>query len=354
MEAKELIIVIPAYEPDRLLLELVDKLNQYFSMHKMIIIDDGSSSKDIFLEVKEKENVCVLTHTRNLGKGAALKTAFKYISGLDGKYVIVSADSDGQHSPDDIYRVYQYYKKCNNGIVLGSRKFDLKVPAKSKFGNDSTRFLLRLCNGVRLNDTQTGLRAFGSDLIPFLLDIPKDKYEFEMTMLVLASQRDIPIHEIAIQTIYINDNQASHFRPVRDFLRICNVILKYTLPLFISLLVFVLVFVYLNEKLNQIDFMNNRFLLAISGASVFSLFINLSIHGLDVLYGNPYLLKNSKKRRKYIPGVLLFIAFLIIISTVLSIWLNAYIAFSIGIVSTLVLLVLQSYFMAKKSVLYSE
>ena len=108
------------------------------------------------------------------------------------------------------------------------------------------------------------------------------------------------------------------------------------------------------EKLNQIDFMNNRFLLAISGASVFSLFINLSIHGLDVLYGNPYLLKNSKKRRKYRPGVLLFIAFLIVISTVLSIWLNAYIAFSIGIVSTLVLLVLQSYFMAKKSVLYSE
>lgn len=184
MEAKELIIVIPAYEPDHLLVELINKLNQYFTMHKMIVVDDGSKNKDALIEAKELENVILLTHNKNMGKGAALKTAFSYIKELGTNSIIVTADSDGQHKPEDIYRVYQYYKQFNKGIVLGSRKFDVKVPARSAFGNNVTRLLLRTFNGLKLNDTQTGLRAFGVDVLPLLLDIPKNRYEFEMTMLV--------------------------------------------------------------------------------------------------------------------------------------------------------------------------
>ena len=120
--------------------------------------------------------------------------------------------------------LYNFYKKYNNGLVLGSRKFDGDIPKRSAFGNNCARFLLQLCNGIRLNDTQTGLRAFGSDLIPFLLQIKGNRYEYEMDMLSLAKQRSIPIHEIAIETIYINNNSGSHFRPVRDFSRICSVI----------------------------------------------------------------------------------------------------------------------------------
>ena len=125
MEAKELIIVIPAYEPDHLLPELIDKLNEYFTGHQMIVINAGSKGKDeLFEQVKNKENVTLLTHEVNRGKGAALKTAFAYIKTLGESYVIVTADSDGQHKPEDIYRVYNFYKKYNQGLVLGSRKFD--------------------------------------------------------------------------------------------------------------------------------------------------------------------------------------------------------------------------------------
>ena len=354
MEAKDLVVVIPAYEPDLSLLDLVDELNQYFESHRILIIDDGSKNKDIFLKVKEKDNVHILTHNRNQGKGASLKTAFRYIFNMGGSYVIVCADSDLQHSSFDIYRVYNYYKECNEGIILGSRRFDTTVPKRSKFGNDVTRFLLRLCSGVRLNDTQTGLRAFSSRLIPFLLDIPKNKFEFEMLMLLLASQRNIPIHELEIKTIYINDNETSHFRPVRDFLRICNVILRYTLPLLITLIVFVLIFIYLNEKLNQIEYMNNRFLIAVSGASLLAVFVNLSIHGLDIFYGNPYLLKNLSKRKKYIPGIICFALIIITLSTLLNIWLNPYLAVSIVLLFTFILFALQTFFMSKKSILHSN
>lgn len=356
MEAKELIIVIPAYEPDSLLVELIDKLNQYFTMHKMIVVDDGSKDKDVFLDIKEKENVILLTHNKNRGKGAALKTAFAYIQSLGGSPVVVTADSDGQHSPEDICRVYQFYKKYNQGIVLGSRKFDVKVPLRSAFGNNATRFLLRLCNGIKLNDTQTGLRAFGADVLPLLLEIPKDRYEFEMTMLVLARQRGIDIHEISIETIYINDNKASHFRPVRDFLRICNVILKYTIPLWITLLIYVLAFVYLNVQFHGIDsVLSYAFFAALIGASIFSLCINICLNGLDIIYGNPYLLKNYKKRRRYIGGAFIFTALAIGLAYVFNLWwANEYLAFSIGTLVSIILLALQVFFMARKSILYES
>ena len=354
MEAKELIIVIPAYEPDDLLVGLVDKLNQYFTKHKMIIVDDGSKNKDAFLKIKEKENVILLSHNKNMGKGAALKTAFQYIKDLGVEAVIVTADSDGQHKPEDIYKVYEYYKKFNKGIVLGSRKFDVDVPLRSAFGNNATRFLLRLFNGIRLNDTQTGLRAFGVDVLPLLLDIPKNRYEFEMTMLVLARQRAIEINEIAIETIYINENQSSHFRPVRDFMRICNVIFKYTLPIWITLLILILGFIYLNSQFNSLDSVKSyAYIAALIGSSIFALCINIAINGLDVFYGNKYLLKNYIKRRKYILGLLCSNLVFIGIAYGLNIWWhNDLLAFFIGLLLTVILFYFQVFFMAKKSKLY--
>lgn len=356
MEAKELIIVIPAYEPDGLLVELIDKLNQYFTMHKMIVVDDGSVNKDAFLEIREKENVILLSHTKNRGKGAALKTALAYIKQEGGNPVVVTADSDGQHSPEDIYRVYQFYKKYNRGIVLGSRKFDVKVPLRSAFGNNATRFLLRLCNGVKLNDTQTGLRAFGMDVLPLLLEIPKDRYEFEMTMLVLARRRGIDIHEIAIETIYINDNKASHFRPVRDFLRICNVILKYTLPVWITLAIYVLSFIYLNVQFHGIDsVLSYAYISALIGAAIFALCINICLNGLDILYGNPYLLKNYKKRRYYVGGMFIIMILFVGLAYLLNLWWNNdYLAFAIGSLISLIIVILQLFFMARKSILHES
>jgi glycosyltransferase involved in cell wall biosynthesis len=357
MEATELIIVIPAYEPDYLLPELIDKLNEYFTGHQMIVINDGSKGKDeLFEQVKNKENVTLLTHEVNRGKGAALKTAFAYIKTLGESYVIVTADSDGQHKPEDIYRVYNFYKKYNQGLVLGSRKFDGDIPARSAFGNNCARFLLQMCNGIRLNDTQTGLRAFGSDLIPFLLSIKGDRYEYEMDMLALASKRSIPIHEIAIETIYINNNASSHFRPVRDFTRICSVILKHTLPLFISLFFYILgfVFLYLQFK-NHEALKEYRFGIGIVASGIFALFIHYVMNALNICNGNRYVYKNKRSCIYYIFGSLLLteitlgISYMLWYLTKLSV-----LAFILGIVISFVLLILEVYIFALKSKLYEE
>lgn len=357
MEAKELIIVIPAYEPDHLLPELIDKLNEYFTGHKMIVINDGSKNKDdLFKEVEEKDNVILLNHEVNRGKGRALKTAFSYIKNMNGSYVIVTADSDGQHKPEDIYRVYNFYKKYNDGIVLGSRKFDGDIPKRSAFGNNCARFLLQLCNGIRLNDTQTGLRAFGSDLISFLLSIPGDRYEYEMDMLALAKKRNIEIHEIAIATVYINNNSGSHFRPVRDFSRICSVILKHTLPLFISILFYIFGFVFLYLQYSKNDSIkDNVMLYALLLSGVFALLLHHLMNLLSILNGSRYVYKTKRGALYYIFGSILVTLISVAVSYGLNMWWNIpWLSFASGILFTFILLCLEVYFFANKLKLYEE
>ena len=357
MEAKELIIVIPAYEPDHLLPELIDKLNEYFHGHKMIVVNDGSLNKEeLFKEVEEKENVILLNHEVNMGKGAALKTAFTYIRELKDSYIIVTADSDGQHKPEDIYRVYNFYKKYNKGLVLGSRKFDGDIPKRSAFGNNCARFLLQLCNGIRLNDTQTGLRAFGSDLIPFLLQIKGNRYEYEMDMLSLAKQRSIPIHEIAIETIYINNNSGSHFRPVRDFSRICSVILKYTLPLFISILFYIggFIFLYFQFK-NHEQLKDYNYIIALVGSGIFAVLAHYLMNALGILNGNPYVFKNKRSAFYYLLGSIFVLGLAIGTSYAFRLFIPfTWLSFGLGLLVPFILLVVQVYFFSIKSKLFED
>ena len=126
-------------------------------------------------------------------------------------------------------------------MVLGSRSFSGKVPLRSSFGNKLTRLLFKLQTGVAVQDTQTGLRAFTTNMIPFMMTIEGQRYEYEMNMLLEAS-KEYSILEIPIETIYINDNEGSHFRPIRDGLMIYKNIFKFTLTSLSSFVVDYLVY----------------------------------------------------------------------------------------------------------------
>ena len=106
------------------------------------------------------------------------------------------------------------------------RAFTGKVPLRSRFGNSLTKALFKLQTGVGVTDTQTGLRAFTTNLIPFMLIIEGQRYEYEMNMLLEAS-KESEILEVPIETVYINDNEGSHFRPIRDGLMIYKNIFKF-------------------------------------------------------------------------------------------------------------------------------
>ena len=133
--------------------------------------------------------------------------------------MVVTADADGQHAINDIDRVARAAMNLPSRLILGVRQFTNDTPLRSRFGNKLTRVLFKLQTGVTVSDTQTGLRGFHSDLILFMLEIEGDRYEYEMNMLTQASQR-YQITEVPIQTIYIDDNASSHFRPIKDGLLI--------------------------------------------------------------------------------------------------------------------------------------
>lgn len=226
-----LTIIIPAYEPDNKMLTLIDSLEANPDLNKnitILIINDGSSREYEHIFTKAIKKGCIkLAHEKNLGKGAALKTAFSYLIAIGYRGFVVCADCDGQHRPEDIKKVASSLSDNTKSLVLGCRDFVGKVPLKSRFGNFLTGAVYSLISGQKLKDTQTGLRAFSSELLPWLVSIKGNRYEYEMNQLLEAKAAHITINCIPIETVYENKNTGSHFRPVMDSLCIYMPILKY-------------------------------------------------------------------------------------------------------------------------------
>ena len=301
----ELAVVIPAYEPDEKLITLINDLNNKFKDFFIVVVNDGSKkqeSLEVFNKVSELKNTHLISYSENRGKGFALKKAFEYIKTLEEKCVVITADSDGQHHPNDIEKVYHFFLKHEDGIVLGSREFDSKVPLKSRFGNIVSTNLTRIIFSEKLNDTQTGLRAFSSDRIDFMLSIKGDRYEYEINMISETIRASIPIHEVSIKTIYFDENKGTHFRPVRDFLRITSCQLKYSIPLLVCCLVNSIVFAIIRfviyNSITDLDGVYLMYICLVSG--LFTMLTGLIIDGLGLLYGNTHVLKRKDLILNYI------------------------------------------------------
>lgn len=220
-------ILIPAYKPDDKLVALTDQLLTHDDL-KLVVVDDGSG--EAFRPVFEAldKRVTLISYPDNKGKGGALKTGIRYIMDhMPECERLVTADADGQHRYADIRRVLDKSEEMPGALVLGSRAFDGDVPLRSRFGNAMTRQVFAIASGVKVRDTQTGLRGFDRDGMRLFVDAPGDRYEYEINMLLTAARAEMPIYEVTIETVYLNDNESSHFNPLKDSLRIYACILKF-------------------------------------------------------------------------------------------------------------------------------
>jgi glycosyltransferase involved in cell wall biosynthesis len=225
--------IIPALDPDEALVALVDELRgEGFS--DIVIVDDGSgaAAESVFHRVANQPGVCVIRHPANAGKGAALRTAFRYFQEHFPNHAgAVTVDSDGQHCARDAAKVARACEQNPNALVIGARSFDRNsrssVPFRSWFGNVVSRFVFRLILRRPLRDTQSGLRGIPRAAIPALLHVTGDRYEYETNMLVWARRAGVSIHEVPIETVYLAGNQSSHFRPLIDSMRIYLVLLRF-------------------------------------------------------------------------------------------------------------------------------
>ena len=233
------VLLIPAFKPGLSLIEMVETLTERWS-RAVIVVDDGSGPAftSVFDRILGLPGVMVLHHAVNLGKGAALKTGLNYIAcTFPNSAGAVTADADGQHSPEDIDGVARKLEQNPDSLILGARSFGTGVPARSRFGNVLTCAMVRLLVGHQLSDTQTGLRGVPLSLIPDLLPLTSNRYEFELDMLITAKHQQCPLLQVPIQTIYLDGNSSSHFNPIFDSMKIYFVLLRFS---FVSLLTAIL------------------------------------------------------------------------------------------------------------------
>ncbi|MBN1684071.1 MAG: bifunctional glycosyltransferase family 2/GtrA family protein [Gammaproteobacteria bacterium] len=231
LEESHIAILIPAYNPEKQLISLVKNL-LHLNFLTIVVVNDGSSQAHapIFAQLKQFPNITLLEHAINLGKGGALKTGLNYIYTRYPNYTgVITVDADGQHAPEDILNISKAATQNHKKLIIGSRRFKKNVPFRSKIGNLLTRKFFKLMSGLDLSDTQSGLRFIPLDFIPRILDIRANHYEFELEMLLLCRYANKQILEIPIKTIYIDNNQSSHFNPLLDSLKIYFELFRSTL-----------------------------------------------------------------------------------------------------------------------------
>lgn len=231
-ELDKIAVIIPSLNPDEQLNKTINGiLNEGFT--HIILVNDGSDEAHMepFNSAQNHGEVVYLQHEVNMGKGAALKTAFKYvIDNMPEITGVVTADGDGQHLPTDIHKIAEKLQTNEDDVLLGSRNLKAtNVPGKSNVGNSLASSWFKFACRVKLGDTQTGLRGIPVKYLTSLVDELKgNRYEYETHMLIFFSENNVNIKEIPIETVYINDNAGSHYRPIYDSLRITGVFFKHS------------------------------------------------------------------------------------------------------------------------------
>lgn len=285
-----MIVVIPAYEPDEKLEHLVSELACIYD--KIVIVNDGSSPEKNELFERLQDKAIILRQTVNCGKGKAIKTALQYISEyMPKENGIVTADADGQHQTKDIETVCHALRFHKENLILGVRKFEGKIPFRSRFGNTVTRAVFALTCGKKLSDTQTGLL----ELIPFMLNVEGDRYEYEMNMLLKCAECEINWTEVPIKTVYLNaENTSSHFHPLKDSLKIYQSIFKFSGSSFICFLLDYILFNLFTFLSGSLSFINPVFISNVS-ARIISCGVNYYLNKKYVFHSSG----NHMKALKY-------------------------------------------------------
>lgn len=219
------VVIIPTYNNAGTLKDVLGRC-----LHiglPLVVVDDGSTddTKSILSVIAGPDSpviagpdrqslLTVLTHPKNMGKGAALKTAFKWAR-ENGYSYAVTLDSDGQHYPEDIPLLLA--QKGERTIVVGSRT-TRGANAGGSFANRFSNFWFKAYTGINLPDTQTGFRLYPLASLPSLR-VMGARYEAELSLLLFSAWNGLRLVPVQVRVNYPED-RVSHFRPFRDFMRI--------------------------------------------------------------------------------------------------------------------------------------
>jgi len=208
-----IITIIPAYNEENTIENVVKSVKTYSDV---LVVDDGSS--DQTAPLAENVGATVISHSKNLGKGAAIKTGLKYAIKYDFD-IMIMLDGDGQHNPQDIPLLIEGLK--NADMIIGSRFLKAnpqKMPLQRRISNGITTKLIRYMTGYLITDSQCGFRLISKKAAPFFVEIPYNDYVYESEVLCKASENNLVVDERQIECIYDTEKSYVRFRHVIHYI----------------------------------------------------------------------------------------------------------------------------------------
>ena len=324
-------IVLPSLDPNEKFKGVVEELIGSGFEH-IVIVNDGSDAEHLhwFEEAAAHEQCTVLTHEVNRGKGRGLKDGFAYVAEkLPEVKGVITIDGDGQHLTRDIIACGEKMLENPDKVVLGYRDFNQPgIPPRSVAGNKTTARLFRLCYGIKLSDTQTGLRAIPANYLKRFCEISGERFEYETNMLLNMKRMGIGFIEQPITTVYDPENYSSHYNAVKDSWRIFKVMFKFLLSSMGSTLIDLGVF-YLVMKLFGAGLGAYRELVSTAVARACSSFANFSTN-------NAVVFENKKHYKRALARYYCLCIPQMLVSAGLVTLINHLLANSVPILATLV------------------
>jgi glycosyltransferase involved in cell wall biosynthesis len=214
-------ILIPAYNAQETLGGVLKKIEPFKA--DTIIVDDGSS--DQTERVASENGVLLLKHPINLGKGAALRTGFRYILQRDYQ-IVVTLDADGQHSPSEIPSLLKIFQSVKPDILIASRAAEFgRMTFLRRFWNRlGVKAVARLCHSD-ITDSQSGFRLIRKEVLKEI-NLSTSRFETELELLIKACKKGFSVLSVPIITHKVDGTDSSHFRPVADTWSVCKLFLR--------------------------------------------------------------------------------------------------------------------------------
>ncbi len=213
------IVAIPAFNAVTTLSTLIDNLEKSYPHIDIVVVDDGST--DGTGESTLVHGASLVTHERNLGKGAALRSAFAFA--LEKDYdAVLTMDADLQHDPAEVQQFLEEFVD-DGTILLGVRQLSPDMPLERKISNSLSTFVTSVFAGRRIVDSQCGFRLIPTAILG-RLHLCSSHYDLEPELIIRAARAGYQIRGIPISTIY-NDSGSS-ISPLRDTLRFLKMLFK--------------------------------------------------------------------------------------------------------------------------------
>lgn len=211
-------VIIPTYNNHKTIEKVINDTLVYTD--KIIVVNDGATDSTPVILRSFEDRITVIHQPKNMGKGMALRTAFKKALELNYRYAL-TMDSDGQHFPSDLELFLNKIEEQPDSLIIGARNMNSdNVPGKSSFGNKFSNFWFLVETGISLPDTQSGYRLYPIERMKKIRYFTS-RFEFEIEVIVKAAWNKIPVLYIPIQVYYAKgEERVTHFRPSRDSTRI--------------------------------------------------------------------------------------------------------------------------------------